>query len=229
MGQTLPGYVLGADIRAIFFDVAHTLLEKPTVIPALQEAMARHGINVPMQELVARQRLLMEAITFPDRTSREFYAGFNSALVRSVGAVPSRDLLDDMFTSCSYQPWMPYPDARAIQRFNMPRGILSNWDGSLEDRLGSLLRVDFDWVLGSEDQGARKPDPAFFRLMLDKTGLMPAQIAYVGDSVRLDIEPALQMGFHAILLDRDQLFPHSPLVRITSLDQLEQRPCNALQ
>lgn len=224
MGQAFSGHVLKADIGAIFFDVAHTLLEKPAVMPALHRAMVRHGINVPMPELLAHHRLLMEAIVFPDRTSREFYADFNAALVRAVGAIPTRALLDEIFTSCSYQPWVPYPDVHGIQRLDLPRGVLSNWDSSLKDRLSSLVRVDFDWILGSEEQCMRKPDSAFFRLMLDSTGLAPGQIAYVGDSMRLDIEPALRMGFHAILLDRDNLFPHSPLARITSLDRLERRP-----
>ena len=224
MDKVTPGHLLSADIGAIFFDVAHTLLEKPAVMPALHGAMVRHGINVPMPELQARHRLLMEAIVFPDRTSRDFYADFNAALVRAVGGMPTDALVDEMFTSCSYQPWVAYPDVHGIQNLDLPRGILSNWDSSLKENLGSLLRVDFDWILGSEEQCMRKPDAAFFRLMIDSTGLAPAQIAYVGDSMRLDIEPALRMGFHAILLDRDDLFPHSPLARITSLEQLEQRP-----
>lgn len=224
MDQASTGRVLPTDIGAIFFDVAHTLLEKPAVMPALHGALTRHGINVPMPELLSRHRLLMEAMVFPDRTSRDFYANFNAALVRAVGAMPTDELLDEMFTSCSYQPWVPYPDVHAIQRLDLPRGILSNWDSSLKDRLDALLRVDFDWILGSEEQCMRKPDSAFFQLMLDSTGLAPGRIAYVGDSMRLDIEPALRMGFNAILLDRDNLFPHSPLARITSLEQLEQRP-----
>jgi HAD superfamily hydrolase (TIGR01549 family) len=210
------------EIRAIFFDVAHTLLEKPTVMPALHGAMARHGIDIAMPELLARHRLLMEAFIFPDRTSREFYADFNAALVRSLGALPTDVLLDEMFTSCSYQPWVAHHDAAAIGRLRMPRGILSNWDISLKEKLRHLLDVDFDWVLGSEEQLVRKPDPAFFKLMLESTGFDAPQIAYVGDSMRLDIEPAMHMGFRAVLLDRDNLFPHSPLARISSLDQLEQ-------
>lgn len=210
-----------APIKAVFFDVAHTLLEKPAIMPALHAALARHGVEVPLPELVARHRLLMEAIVFPDRTSREFYAEFNAALVRAVGALPTTALLDDMFDSCSYQPWVPYADARAIAGLALPRGILSNWDTTLEEKLRTLLGISFDWVLGSEDQRLRKPDPAFFRLACHSTGLPPEQIAFVGDSMRLDIEPALRLGFRTILLDRDNLFPHSPLARVTSLAQLE--------
>jgi HAD superfamily hydrolase (TIGR01549 family) len=208
-------------IRAIFFDVAHTLLEKPAVMPALRSVLAAHGVAVPLPELQARHRLLMEAIEFPDRTSREFYAGFNAALVRAVGGFPTPALLDEMFSACSYQPWAAYGDTQAIGRLEMPRGILSNWDLTLKEKLDALLGVRFDWILGSAEQRIRKPQAEFFRMMLASTGLAPAQVAYVGDSMRLDIEPALQLGFHAILLDRENLFPHSPLPRVTSLDQLE--------
>jgi FMN phosphatase YigB (HAD superfamily) len=209
-------------VRAIFFDVAHTLLDKPTVIHALHAVMARHGIVVPLPQLRMRHRLMMEAIVFPDRTSRGFYAEFNAALLRSVGAVPSDSLLGEMFDSCSYQPWVPYDDVPAIASLRMPRGILSNWDTTLREKLRGLVDVEFDWILGSAEQLTRKPDASFFRLMLEATGLEPSQVAYVGDSMRLDIEPAWRMGFHAILLDRDDVFPHSTVARIASLNELGQ-------
>jgi FMN phosphatase YigB (HAD superfamily) len=207
--------------RAIFFDVAHTLLEKPAVMPSLVQALQRHGVHVPRDELQARHRLLMEAIIFPDRTSREFYADFNAALLRSIGALPTPALLDDMFSSCSYLPWAPFADASALERLPLPLGILSNWDDSLPQKLGEHFKVRFEWILGSAAQGVRKPSADFYRLVLEHTGLDAGDIVYVGDSMRLDIEPALNLGFRAVLLDRENLFPHSSLTRITALDQLE--------
>lgn len=207
-------------IRAIFFDVAHTLLDKPAVMPALQGALLRHGLDVPETELRSRHRLLMEAIIFPDRTSRDFYTEFNAALVRSLGALPTSALLDDMFNSCSYLPWAPFPDATDLDSLGPPLGVLSNWDGSLRDKLAEHVPARFEWILGSEEQGVRKPEPAFFERVLTETGLDAHQVAYVGDSMRLDIEPALNLGFRAILLDRDGLFPNSPLPRVARIDQI---------
>lgn len=207
-------------VCAIFFDVAHTLLDKPAVLPALQSALRRHGVEVPEAQLRMRHRLLMEAIVFPDRTSRDFYAGFNAALVRSLGALPTPALLDDMFSACSYLPWAPFADAADLHGLGLPLGVLSNWDGSLKDKLAEHIPARFDWILGSEEQGVRKPEPAFFQRVLDQTGLEAGQIAYVGDSMRLDIEPALNLGFRAILLDRDDLFPDSPLARVSRIDQI---------
>jgi len=187
----------------------------------MRGVLARHGVHVPPDEFHARHTLLMEAIEFPDRTNSEFYRGFNAAMVRGLGVVPTPELLDELFAASTYQPWVPYVDTSAIDRLKLPRGVLSNWDATLKEKLAGLLGTEFQWVLGSAEQSVRKPDPAFFRLMSETTGLRPREIAYVGDSMRLDIEPAVKLGFHAILIDRKSLFPHSPLPRITSLEQLE--------
>jgi FMN phosphatase YigB (HAD superfamily) len=210
-----------SDVRAIFFDVAHTLLGKPSVLPGMRDVLARHGVDVPLGELRARHSLLMDSTEFPDRTDSTFYRGFNAAVVRSLGAVPTTGLLDELFAASSYQPWVPFADTGAITALPHPCGILSNWDGTLREKLDGLMDVKWQWVLGSEEQRARKPDPAFFALLPECTGLECREIAYVGDSMRLDIEPATRLGFRAILIDRDALFPHSPLPRITSLEQLE--------
>jgi len=208
-------------IRAVFFDVAHTLLGKPAVLPAMRATLAQHGIDVPLDELRARHVLLMESIEFPDRTDGNFYRGFNAALVRAVGGVPTEALLDALFAASTYRPWVPYPDTVALDSLGLPCGVLSNWDETLQERLDGLPGPGFRWILGSAEQRIRKPDPRFFGLIPERTGLQASDIAYVGDSMRLDIEPATKLGFRAILVDRDSVFPHSPVPRITSLAQLE--------
>ena len=207
-------------VRAVFFDVAHTLLDKPAVLPTMHATLAAHGVDVPVAALRERHRLLMEAIVFPDRTSKAFYDDFNAGLVRALGAVPTPALLDDLFAACTYRPWVPFDDLDAVAALTLPKGVLSNWDGTLKQKLADLAGLSFDWILGSADEGCRKPEPAFFRRVLDVTGFAPEQIAYVGDSMRLDMEPALAIGFRAVLLDRDGLFPHSPLPRIARLHEL---------
>lgn len=210
-----------AQVRAIFFDVAHTLLGKPGVLPAMREALSRHGIHVPLAELRARHSLIMDSTVFPDRTDNVFYRNFNAAVVRSLGALPTMSLLDDIFAACSYQPWVAFDDTSAIGGLPLDCGVLSNWDNTLKDKLAGAIGIEWRWILGSAEQGARKPDPAFFALLPECTGLGCNEIAYVGDSMRLDIEPATRLGFRTVLIDRDGLFPHSSLPRITSLEQLE--------
>jgi putative hydrolase of the HAD superfamily len=54
-------------------------------------------------------------------------------------------------------------------------------------------------IVTSEEAGAEKPDPRPFLLALEKTGSVPGQTCFVGDSVDRDIMPSLRMGMSAVL------------------------------
>jgi FMN phosphatase YigB (HAD superfamily) len=206
--------------KVVFFDVANTLLHKPGLYPAMLRALRAHGANVPARLLLERHRLLSEAVMFPDRTSRHFYDEFNAHLLRSLGIAPTDPLLDGLFSACSYLPWEVFPDTDQLDSLALPIGILSNWDASLQERLSMLGRIRPLWIFGSSQQRLRKPDPAFFRLAIDATGVPPADIAVVGDSLRLDIEPALRLGMQAFLIDRDDLYPTATVQRIRHFGEL---------
>lgn len=208
-------------IQAIFFDVANTLLHKPTLIPTMSKVLGKYGVSVPDEEIFSRHRWLSEVSVFPDRTSRDFYGDFNAKLLRSLGISPTQNLLDDIFSSCKYLPWCPFDDAFVLEKERRPLGILSNWDESLNKNLLLIKNVEFQWILGSAQEKIRKPDLAFFQRILDETNLSPDQIAYVGDSLRLDIEPALALGVSAFLIDRDDFYPYANVPRIRSLMELE--------
>jgi len=206
---------------AVFLDVANTLLHKPDLYPTIRKVLCDAGIDVPEKEIASRHRLLSEALEFPDRTSRDFYQQFNAQFLRSLGVAAEPALLDAIYAACSYLPWAQFPDAACLTTINHPLGVLSNWDRSLPDKLHSLTGLEFRWVLGSEDQQVRKPDPVFFEKMIQAAACPAPGIVYVGDSVRLDIEPALRLGIRAYLIDRDDLYPHSHLPRLRSLEELE--------
>lgn len=207
-------------IQAVFFDLAHTLLDKPDLYPSMQAALNRAGALLPIPVIRSHHRLLMEVIEFPDYTSREFYADFNSHLLRSLGLLPTEELLDDLYSSCSYLPWSAFADTNHLREIKLPIGILSNWDKTLVDKLALLEGAEFRWVMGSAETGLRKPDPEFFAKVFGMSGLMPKQVAYVGDSIRLDIEPAHRLGMRAVLVDRYSCFPYSNIPRISHLSEL---------
>ena len=206
--------------KALFFDAANTLLHKPRLYPAMQAVLQARGVDVPLPTLVDRHRLLSEVVLFPDKTSRDFYSEFNSHLLRALGVVPEPALLEEIFTACSYLPWQPFADTVALNEFRVPLGVLSNWDTSLPEKLTGVENVQFQWILGSAHQGVRKPDPRFFAKVVEATGLQADEILYVGDSMKLDIEPALRAGMRAVLVDRDDLHRHGNVVRIGSLHEL---------
>jgi HAD superfamily hydrolase (TIGR01549 family) len=88
------------------------------------------------------------------------------------------------------------------------------------DRHG--LHVDvFDSVVVA-DPSVRKPNPHAFAPLVDALGLAPGKVAYVGDSVRADVEGALGAGLYPVWLNRwnDPWPLPRGVFRITSLSEL---------
>lgn len=208
------------NIQAVFFDVAQTLLYKPDLYHALSKVLESHQITVDLRNLIFIHRLYSETLEFPDKTSRKFYEKFNSEFLYLLGIIPTQKLLDDIFQACDSLPWDKFEDTSILKVIKQPIGILSNWDNSLEKRLTCYFEVKFKWILGSQNEGIRKPQALFFQRILDTTGLKPSNILYVGDSVKLDIEPALRLGMNALLIDRFDWYAGSKINRLISLSEL---------
>ncbi len=207
-------------MKYLLLDVAGTLLYKPTLQPKMLDVLASHGYSVDPATLKYHHKIFTETIFFPDRTSREFYQNFNRELLLSLGIIPSSQLLEDIFSNCSYLPWEPFPDTAVLAEMNVPMGIISNFNTTLKDKLEANFKVKFAHVLVSEELGIHKPSVEFYRRAIDQIGLDPQDIVYVGDSIKLDLEPALKLGIQALLVDRDQYFPLQTN-RISSLADLK--------
>lgn len=206
--------------KAVFFDVANTLLDKPQLFPSVQRVLRLHGITVDRETLSVRHKLLSDVIDFPDKTSAEFYHDFNTKLLRQLGVLPTQKLLSDIFEACSYLPWEVFPDVGALESLSFRKGIASNWDKSLSTRLSEKVSLNFEWILGSGAAGVRKPNREFYEQLISITGLESGEILMVGDSIRLDIEPALSIGMNAILIDRLGIFKQGTCRIIRSMNEL---------
>jgi len=206
--------------KVVFFDVANTLLEKPAVYVAIQRVLKENGFETDIKEITLKHKLLSEVIEFPDRTSGAFYTGFNKDLLYMLGILPSDHLLGEIFKACTYLPWVPFADTSILKKLDLPLGIISNWNNSLEEKLKEHFQVPFQWILGSEKEQIRKPQRAFYERVIDRSGFDAADIVYIGDSIKLDVEPALNLGLKAILIDRIGAYPNTSVRRITSLEDL---------
>jgi putative hydrolase of the HAD superfamily len=97
-----------------------------------------------------------------------------------------------------------------ISKAGIRTAVLSNSDGSVT---ASLSRAGFDglfeMVLDSHDLGVSKPDPAIFRLALERMSVAPSRTWYVGDSIFHDVGGATTAGLaRAILIDPLDLHDH---------------------
>ena len=117
-----------------------------------------------------------------------------------------------------------YADALPCLARLRAQGLIVGAVGNTPVDTEELLRGHVDFVASSARWGVEKPAPAFFRLILEEVGLEPGQIAYVGDRVDNDVEPALAAGMIAVHVRRGPWgHLHEPppsAIRVHSLDEL---------
>jgi HAD superfamily hydrolase (TIGR01549 family) len=94
--------------------------------------------------------------------------------------------------------------ARAVLAALAPRrriGVVSNFYGNLAEVLRDLRLSP--WIAASVDSaraGVSKPDPAIFRLALQRLGVAAERCVVVGDAYDRDIEPAKAIGCRTVWL-----------------------------
>ncbi|PVX46587.1 HAD superfamily hydrolase (TIGR01549 family) [Flavobacterium sp. 103] len=207
-------------IKYIFFDVAGTLLGKPTLFSNIQKALNDLDHIVDLAEIKNKHKLLSEVIHFPDRTDKGFYDKFNSELLYLLGIVPTEELLGKIFDNCTYLPWKEYEDTKVLNEIKIPIGVISNFNSTLKDKLKLFFDVDFQNVLVSEELGVAKPNIEFYQKALDRIGFESNEVLYVGDSIKLDLEPASKIGFNTLIIDRDNFYPNFKN-RISNLSEIK--------
>jgi HAD superfamily hydrolase (TIGR01509 family) len=117
-----------------------------------------------------------------------------------------------------------YPDALPCIAALRAHGLLVGAVGNTPREVEDMLRHQVDLVGSSAAWGVEKPAPEFFRRIGEESGFVPEEIAYVGDRVDNDVEPALAAGMVAVHLRRGPWgYLHEPppaALRIRSLDEL---------
>jgi FMN phosphatase YigB (HAD superfamily) len=189
-------------VRQVLLDVAGTMLVKPDVPRVISEVLAEHGILVDPHTVAVAHARLSEVQLLPDVTTREFYLSFNADLARTLGADPSPALATAIYERCAGLQWIPDDGAAAVAEIGVPVGVVSNWDRGLEGRLRDHFPFVIAPVVVSSVVGVRKPDPRIFVAALEAAGCSASDVVYCGDSVRLDVEPAVGLGIRSVLLDR---------------------------
>lgn len=195
-------------IKYIFFDVAGTLLGKPSLYTNIQKAIEEFGFQVSLEDIKNKHKLLSEVIHFPDRTDADFYKKFNAELLYLLGIVPSDELLNSIFKNCTYLPWEAFEDTKILSELNIPLGVISNFNTTLKDKLNQFFGPVFQDVFVSEELGVAKPKIEFYQKAIEKIPFQANEVLYIGDSIKLDLEPATKLGFNVLIIDRDNFYPN---------------------
>jgi putative hydrolase of the HAD superfamily len=109
----------------------------------------------------------------------------------------------------------------ALGRMGVRLACISNSDGRAEQHLVDCgVRDGLEFVIDSQLVGLEKPDPRIFGLALERLGLAPGRVAYVGDIRSVDEAGARAAGMRFVLVDPSGGYaaPGSPA--IAKLDEL---------
>lgn len=210
-------------IRAVFFDVGHTLLRvQPSVGDLYAREAAVLGANAEpgnlarvfsktFSEMSARLAASTVGIRASDDQEREMWRTVVRQVHAAVPALHSIDAdrwherLDAVFARPDV--WSFYPDAEPtlheLRRRGFRLGVISNWSTRLRGiaegmGLGSLV----DFLVISAEVGVAKPDPRIFRRALELAEVRPEEAMHVGDLVDYDVRGAQAAGIHPVLLSR---------------------------
>lgn len=90
-----------------------------------------------------------------------------------------------------------------LNRAGIRTAVISNLDFSgylLEERLNQIYPNNrFEFVIASSDYGLRKPMGQLFEVGVQKAGLNPGDIWYVGDKLKVDVKGAAEAGMVPVL------------------------------
>lgn len=215
---------------AILFDAGGIfLLPDPTVLGPL---LAYYGGD-PSIEVHRRAHYAGMAAKSNAGVSETFWHEYNLAYVRTVGVpdadVPEATLVLEKSRNAYTWRWAIPESVQALQELvaaGVPVGVVSNASGQIASILarsgvcqeGEGPHTPVRVIVDSHLVGVAKPDPAIFdHALVHFDGLERHRIAYVGDSVTMDVGGARAAGLHPILLDPHDDHPEADFDRVASL------------
>jgi putative hydrolase of the HAD superfamily len=205
-------------LRGVLFDFDGTLADTASAErrawPALAEVIARHAPGVDVGQLrrryytvfdshwttyiegridfaTYRRRRLSEALEPWQEVDDELFEAYRAEKRRGVEALR---LFDDSLAAIRY-----------LRALGLRVGLLTNGPSSLQRHKLEVTRLEpeLDAIAISEEIGVAKPEPEAFHRAAELLGVVPAEVAMVGDSPEYDVAGAAAAGLAlAVLVTR---------------------------
>ncbi|WP_237163374.1 HAD family hydrolase [Paenibacillus sp. BIHB 4019] len=232
-------------VKGIFFDVDDTLYDHlPPFTKAVQDVLQlgeafpyeaayrrmRHYSDVLSEQMGGAGALEAGAVTELMRTRRFQLAlgEFDVALTNEQAAA-----IQAAYIGCQYDIIM-FPGAKAmlerLVKAGYIVGLITNGAGAHQRRKIEAMDIDDLIPRGrqfiSGEVGWDKPDPRIFKLVNERTGTLPENSIYIGDSWNNDVVGALQAGWTSIWFNHRQVQPlteHAPAYIMSGYADLQEQ------
>lgn len=208
-------------IKGLFFDMGGTLYSYRNLgaltHDLLGEFIDRHGLDHEPRSLLAQYAAGSKKVDH-QLANRRFYLFreyFEKIYAEMLAITQLQHLQHDfqwfagrqteIFTSKMILKENTHEVLAELRAKNLYMSIVSNVD---EEQFQPLLqRGDlpkwFDHCTSSESAQSCKPDDRFFQVALQKSGLEPQQVLFIGDSLEQDIAGAQRAGMRTVLISED--------------------------
>lgn len=200
----------------------------------ISATLGRHGISVSPDALreadPAARRTIDDSYHVAttndaDRGSQYFSLIFSNAGVPRGAALDAalHDLWDYHMEHnlWEYVPPDVVPALERLVGLGITLAIASNANGVLQRALERLgLARYFHAICDSCVEGAEKPDPRFFRIVLERAGGRPETTVHVGDLYHVDVVGARSAGLRALLMDPHDLYRGFDVERVRNLGEV---------
>lgn len=179
-----------AELDAVTVDAFGTTVELVDPVGPLREALARNGV-IRDPDAIARA-FAAEAEYYVRHSLRgrddESLAALRrdcaSVFLRAVGSdLDANEFAPDYVAALRFRLVEGAADALdSLRAAGLRLACVGNWDLTLEDVLRDVGVVDrFDAIVSSALARAEKPDPAIFRLALERLGVAASRALHIGD------------------------------------------------
>ena len=210
--------------QMIYFDAGDTLLTIPAAQTILKQYLQMRYMDrdeAHIAELFTEAFRLFYYVNKRDsfeactpESDREFWVNLYKYVLHKLGV--HEEWSEDEIHACCHELYDIYtapeyyelfddvvPCLERLRSMGFRMGIVSNFAPTLKAILESkgILHY-FEPVIVSTEVGLEKPDPAIFKLALDKAELAPEHILYIGDHETNDIWAPGQVGIDAVRIIR---------------------------
>lgn len=203
----------------MFFDVGGTLAHpSPSFNGLFAQVCRAQGLAVTEEEAIQAEPRVWAKIaerldggrgfSLSTEDSHSFWLWVYRVFLEEVGHSNHHEVPERLYATFTRpESYQLYDDALpALQRLHaagLCLGVISNWESWADALLDSLgIRSYFQCALISGVFGVEKPDPAIFHRALQTAGATPSEALHVGDNPLDDVQGAMQVGMHAVLLER---------------------------
>jgi len=193
------GGVSAADLDAVTLDAFGTLIELDDHVERLRAALAAAGVERDAgavedafgQEV--RHYVAHKCEAHDEASLAALRRTCARIFVQALGA--DLDFTDAFVDAITFRTLPGVAEAVATLRAHgLALAVVSNWDCSLPGHL-ERAGIPIDVVVTCAEARAAKPDPAIFRVALERLGVTAARTLHIGDQLE-DEAGALAAGLH---------------------------------